>query len=318
MKKKLPGSGEFIQALQEDDLAGLVKVPKGELHNHSIYATRIEHIESWAGHAISRPPAAMSSLDDMIGYSRTYLYPVLDSREGFEFTARSALQDAIEDGITILEMSMDVRFMSFYGSSYDPFFEFVRTLVDSNSNSITFRPEVGLSKDRSAEAQNMLASSCIHSGVFRSIDLYGNETAQPPSSFCAPFIEARKHGLKLKAHVGEFAGPDLITETLDVLEIEEIQHGVHAAESVPLMNRLCRDRIRLNVCPTSNVALGVVKDLVHHPIRKLVDNGIRVTINTDDLTIFGHSVSQEYLALYRAGVLSATELDSIRIESLTK
>ncbi len=314
----MKSSIEFIHALQENDLPGLAKIPKGELHNHSIYGTRREHIESWIGHAIARPPAVMASLDDMMRYTRTHLYPVLDSREGFEFTARSAVQDAIDDGITILEMSMDVRFMSFYGSSYDPFFEFVHHLVDSTRTSIAFRPEIGLSKDRSAEAQNLLASHCIRSGVFCSIDLYGNETAQPPSSFRSSYVEARTHGLKLKAHVGEFAGPDLITETLDVLEIEEIQHGVHAVASVPLMNRLCRDRIRLNVCPSSNVALGVVVNLAQHPIRILVDHGIRLTINTDDLTIFGRCVSEEYLALYRSGVLSATELDAIRLESLSK
>jgi adenosine deaminase len=163
----------------------------------------------------------------------------------------------------------------------------------------------------------ILASSCIRSGLFRSIDLYGNETAQPPASFRESYVEARKHGLKLKAHAGEFAGPDLISETLDVLELDEIQHGVAAAWSLPLMNRLHRDRIRLNICPSSNVALGVAKDLAHHPIRTLVDHGIPVTLNTDDLTVFGQSVSQEYLSLFRSGIMTAAELDAIRLEGLS-
>jgi adenosine deaminase len=310
-------SKEFIQALLEENISGLTKVPKADLHNHSIYGTRIEHIESWIGHPVPHPPASMKSLDEMIGYTRKSLYPFIDSREGFEFTLRSALRDAIEDGVTILEMSMDVRFISFFGSSPDPFFIFIHELIESTKPDINFRPEIGLSKDRLAREQMQLASSCIQSGLFRSIDLYGNETAQSPSRFRESFVEARKHGLKLKAHVGEFAGPDLITETLDILELDEIQHGIAAARSVALMNRLRRNDIRLNICPSSNVALGVVRDLAHHPIRILVDNGIRATLNTDDLTIFGQSASQEYLSLYRSGVMTATELDFIRLEGLS-
>ena len=72
----------------------------------------------------------------------------------------------------------------------------------------------------------------------------------------------------------------------------------------------------MNICPSSNVALGVVSDIALHPIRILVDNGVRVTINSDDLMIFGQSVSQEYLLLYQSGVLTAIELDEIRREGL--
>jgi adenosine deaminase len=74
--------------------------------------------------------------------------------------------------------------------------------------------------------------------------------------------------------------------------------------------------IRLNVCPSSNVALSRVARISAHPIRRLVDDGVRVSINSDDPTIFGRSVSEEYLALYAAAVLSAAELDGIREDSL--
>ena len=82
------------------------------------------------------------------------------------------------------------------------------------------------------------------------------------------------------------------------------------------MRWISDNHIQLNVCPTSNVILDAVPDLVSHPIRILFDNGVSVTINTDDLTIFGQSVSKEYRNLYRAGVFSAQELDIIRRASL--
>ena len=105
--------------------------------------------------------------------------------------------------------------------------------------------------------------------------------------------------------------------TLRILDLDEIQHGVAVATSGPLMKLTKDNRIRLNVCPSSNVALSVVEDLQHHPIQALVRNGIRVTINSDDKTIFGQTVTDEYLALFRAGTLTAEELEAIRRESLS-
>ena len=120
----------------------------------------------------------------------------------------------------------------------------------------------------------------------------------------------------MKAHLGESGNAELIRQAVEVLEIDEVQHGISAAQSPEIMNWLSRNNIRLNVCPTSNVMLGHVESLAHHPIKTLVDHGVHVTINTDDLMIFGQSVSEEYLNLYSAGVLSAEVLDQIRETSL--
>jgi adenosine deaminase len=309
-------SKRFITALESGDLAGVKDLPKSDLHIHSILGTRFESIESWLGKSLPRPASRMSSLNEMISYAHEKLYPHIMSREGFEFTATSAVEEAIEDGVTKLEMSLDMQFIAKYDTGPDGFLSFVSHLVESKKDRIDFRPEIGMSRDRSAETQARLASICIRSGLFHSIDLYGNEEAQPPESYRQLYADAKKQGLKLKAHVGEFAGPTLISETLDSLQLDEIQHGVRAAGSRPLMERLKRDRIRLNVCPSSNVVLGVVGDISQHPIRSLVDHGVRVTINSDDPTIFGRSVSQEYLLLFKAGVLSAAELEAIRLEGL--
>ena len=122
--------------------------------------------------------------------------------------------------------------------------------------------------------------------------------------------------MKLKAHLGEFGGAARLRDHADRLGVSEIQHGIAAAESEDVMSWLVRNRVRLNVCPSSNVMLGAASSLASHPIRVLVDHGVEVTINTDDPIIFGQSVSQEYLNLYAAGVLSADELDAIRVTSV--
>lgn len=259
----------------------------------------------------------MSSLDEMVQYAHSVLYPHLMTQRGFEFTSRAAIQDAVADGVSILEMSLDMRFIAMYETGANGFLSFVSGLVAEYRDRIDFRPEIGISRDRSAVDQAMLAGMCMDANVFRSIDLYGNETAQPPELYRDLYRYARTRGLKLKVHAGEFAGPDAISNTLDVLEPDELQHGVMAARSLPLMTRLRRDGIRLHVCPSSNVRLGVVRNMTDHPIRTLFDHGVRVTINSDDPIIFGQSVSQEYLNLFVAGVLTAEELDAIRLEGLS-
>jgi len=309
-------SGSFIAALGTRDLSALRQIPKSDLHIHSIFGPRLETIEQWLGVTFPRPPEQMSSLDEMVHYAHSVLYPHLMSRQGFEFTARSAIQDALDDGVRILEMSLDMRFIAMYEKGEDGFLSFVSGLMAEYRYRIDFRPEIGISRDRSAEDQAVLAGVCIDGKVFRSIDLYGNETAQPPELYCDLYRYARTRGLKLKVHAGEFAGPDAISNTLDVLEPDELQHGVMAARSLPLMTRLRRDGIRLHVCPSSNVRLGVVRNLSEHPIRTLFDHGVRVTINSDDPAIFGQSVSQEFLSLCASRLFTAEELDAIRLEGL--
>ena len=160
-------------------------------------------------------------------------------------------------------------------------------------------------------------SEAIESGVFRSIDMYAYEQDCDPESVQRIYDHARRRDMKLKAHVGEFGNADEVKRTAEILQLDEVQHGIAAAESTAVMNWLADNRIRLNICPTSNVMLGAVADLpVYTRLTQLYDHGVEVTINTDDLTIFGQSVSDEYLNLYRAGVFTPDELEEIRLGSL--
>lgn len=127
------------------------------------------------------------------------------------------------------------------------------------------------------------------------------------------FRRARAAGLRLKAHVGEWGTADDVWRAVQLLELDEVQHGIAASASPAVMRALANARIRLNLCPTSNVMLGRVRKLEEHPIRALYDAGVKVTINTDDPLIFGCTLSSEFVALYRAGVMTAQELDFIRL-----
>lgn len=122
---------------------------------------------------------------------------------------------------------------------------------------------------------------------------------------------AKSKGLVLKAHIGEFSSADEVMQYAEELALDEIQHGVTAASSPQIMKWLSNHGIQLNVCPTSNIMLGVCGSYQTHPIRTLYDYGVRVTLNTDDLLIFNSTLSEEYLHLFQAGLMNADELYDI-------
>lgn len=99
--------------------------------------------------------------------------------------------------------------------------------------------------------------------------------------------------------------------------MDEVHHGIAAAKSKEVMSWLAKNKIQLNICPTSNIMLGLVDSYRNHPIRALFDAGVPVTINTDNMLIFNKSVSEEYLALFECGLMTAKELDEIRIRGLS-
>ena len=227
------------------------------------------------------------------------------------------MDDAVQDGVVLLEMSFDIRLAEFYPDGLAGLWAFIEKLVERYAAKADLRPELGFSRGNADDPPLMnLAHEAVEMGVFQSIDLYSRQEVCPPEVMKPLFTKARAAGMKLKAHVGEFEGADEIRRTVEVLDLDEVQHGIAAVESVEVMRWLSEHQIRLNVCPTSNVMLDAVLDLASHPIRVLYDNGVPVTINTDDLMIFGQSVSEEYRNLYRAGVFSAEELEDIRRASL--
>ena len=152
--------------------------------------------------------------------------------------------------------------------------------------------------------------------MFRSIDFYGTESIYNEELFLEYINLAREYDLKIKYHIGEFCSSELMFKIVTVLKPDEIQHGIQAYQSKELMNHLRDNNIVLHVCPSSNVALRAVKSFKAHPISILHRHGIKVTINTDDLLLFDSSVSEEYLKLYQMNVLSAKELNEIRLVSL--
>ncbi len=112
--------------------------------------------------------------------------------------------------------------------------------------------------------------------------------------FAEAFLRARDGGLRRCAHAGESSGPQGVRQAVDLLEAERIDHGVRCVEDPTLVVELARRSIPLDVCPTSNVVLGIVPRLDLHPVDELRRQGVRVSLNTDDPLLYGVDVAGEY------------------------
>ncbi len=148
------------------------------------------------------------------------------------------------------------------------------------------------------------------------LGLGGNEDGFPASLFTETFERARKAGLHSDPHAGEVAGPESVWAALDQLHAERIGHGVRSIEDPRLVEALRERCIPLEVCPTSNVRLRVYPDYAHHPLRKLWEAGLVLTVNSDDPPMFNTELNYEYQALVEQFGFSADELERVSLNAV--
>jgi len=127
--------------------------------------------------------------------------------------------------------------------------------------------------------------------------LAGDERSGHPANFAKAFRMAADAGLGTTAHAGEFGGPDSITAALEFLRVKRLGHGVRAIEDRELVQRLAEEEIVLEVCPGSNIALGVYSVLRFHPVNLLRRAGVKITLNSDDPPFFGTTLGKEYTSV---------------------
>jgi len=162
-----------------------------------------------------------------------------------------------------------------------------------------------------ADAERTLDSALAFQDKIVGVGLDSSEAGNPPSKFKHVFGRARDAGFFLSAHAGEEGPPRYVWEALDVLGVARIDHGNRSLEDQTLVGRLARERIALTVCPLSNLRLRVVDDLTHHPLRRMMDKGLVVTVNSDDPAYFGGYVNDNYRAVTEALSLRRDETVAI-------
>ncbi|MEO1250750.1 MAG: adenosine deaminase [Pseudomonadota bacterium] len=143
------------------------------------------------------------------------------------------------------------------------------------------------------------------------VGLDSSEVGHPPSKFERVFAAARERGLKLVAHAGEEGPPEYVLEALDLLKIDRLDHGNRSLEDEALTDRLAREEMTLTVCPLSNLKLCVVDDMASHPLKRMLDLGLKATVNSDDPSYFGGYLMDNFTAVIEALDLTAEDIRAL-------
>ena len=143
------------------------------------------------------------------------------------------------------------------------------------------------------------------------VGLDSSEIGHPPRKFERVFAEARNEGFACVAHCGEEGPAQNVSDSLDYLRIDRIDHGNRALDDPALVSRIADEKIALTVCPLSNLRLNVVTDMKNHPLRRMLDAGLCATVNSDDPAYFGGYMTENYLAVQTALDLSRPEIEQL-------
>jgi adenosine deaminase len=171
-------------------------------------------------------------------------------------------------------------------------------------------------RDRGAEAAGEMLSAILpFRGEIIGVGLDSTEIGYPPELFADVYARAAAEDLHLVAHAGEEGGPETVAAALDVLHVERVDHGIRAMEDPALVKRLRDQRVPLTVCPLSNVCLRAVDTLADHPLPVMLDEGLLVTVNSDDPPYFGGYIDANYAAVREQFALTPGQLETLALNS---
>lgn len=304
----------FQRALKAKDLDAIRGFPKTDLHNHGWAGADPLSVAKILGRKVAPLDRKLSSMDEMHAWAGGNFGNIDPKLRPQLFEA--AFVRAAQDGLVRFELGDDV-WATTLDRSAENVTNILRRAHERGAPGVEWIPQLGMSRHCRIEDIRRWMEPFLELGFYRTLDLSGDEFSQPIENFKPLYSLAKANGLRLKAHVGEWGDADSVWQAVEELELDEVQHGIAAADSPAVMRFLAEHRIRLNICTTSNLMLGRVETLAAHPIRKLFDAGVRVTVNTDDMAMFGQSVSHEFLNLYKARCLNEKELDQIRENGLS-
>lgn len=282
-------------------------VPHADVHCHSLTSVPYPVLRELRP-TIPPPPATFASFEAFNSYLRTALLPIVTDIEAVRHLTRAAFQRLIDEGVCYTEMSFDLTVPDHIGTTLDEYCAVIREERDRVAQTLTVCVEAGIDREVDPARSLQLLRQVMRFQLFQSIDLYGREDAMPAETFVELYQLAAAHGLKRKAHVGEYGTAQDLQRAVEVLDLQAVQHGIQAAQCPEVLDAIRERGVVLNVCPQSNLALGLVSSLREHPIRRLLDAGITVTVGSDDYAVFGCSVAEQLLDLYAQNVCLESEV----------
>ncbi len=234
----------------------------------------------------------------------------LRTPEDYALITRRLLERLEAQNVRYAEIIIAAGVVLWKGQDFAPIFDAVRGAARASSVEVHWILDAvrqfGVAHVRAVAE---LAAARAGDGVI-AFGIGGSEERGPAALFAEPFALAKSAGLHLTAHAGESMGPESIWDALE-LGAERIGHGIAATQDADLMRELRERNIPLEICITSNLVTGVVKRIEDHPVRRLFDAGVPITINTDDPAMFGCTLTGEFELAARVFGFSEAELRGI-------
>jgi adenosine deaminase len=309
-------------------------VPKAELHVHLEGAIQPETLLTLAQrNGIELPADTIEGVRDWIAY-RDFDHFIqlfraacrcLRTADDFELAAYDLGADLARQGVRYAEVTFSASIHHIFGTPQQAYFDGLargreRALADFGVELTWIFNIVRQWKDGGHEVAPLadltteLAIEGREIGVV-ALGLAGAEAGAPPEPFAEWFDRARAADLHSAPHAGEHAGPESVWGAIRALGAERIGHGVRAAEDPALVAYLAEHKIPLDVCPLSNIRLGVSPDLARHPLPGLLEAGVVMTVNSDDPSLFNTSLSDDYATLVEPFGLSVAQIDELVLNS---
>ncbi|MEX2555427.1 MAG: adenosine deaminase [Actinomycetota bacterium] len=292
-----------------------VTLPKAHLHIHLDGAARPETMAELAGRA-GLTGTSFGTCTDWPSFLGEMVagFLAISTLEDLTRICREFVEDEAAQGCLYTEAIIAPLVWAKLGSP-DEVFASIReaTFGAAEELGVEVRFQVAALRDLPPEvAEDSARFAAEHAGDgIVAFGLAGSEAPFPPQPFARAFAVAREAGLLSVPHAGEMAGADSVEAAIDLLGADRIAHGVRAVEDPAVLRRLADEKITCDVCPTSNVRLGVAADIGSHPIARMLAAGVPVTINADDPLQFGSGAGNEYEIVRRTFGLSDDDLAAI-------
>lgn len=300
----------------------LAKIPKVELHLHlegAIPLAALWQLIEKYGEA--QQVGCMANLEqrfrfrDFPHFIETWVWKnnFLRTYEDFTFIASEVANDLAAQNIRYVEAFYSPGDFVRHGLRPQELTAAIRRGLDQHADRITVNLVTDLIRDVGPEQSRRWLQEIAevkNLGVI-GIGIGGSEQTYPPEPYADVYREARKLGFKTSVHAGEAAGAKSIWGAIQSLHADRIGHGTRAIEDPRLVAYLKDTRLPIEMCPISNLRTGVVTDLPSHPIGRFYQDGLLVSVNTDDPKMFNNSLEQEYQALI--DTFGFTEQDIVRL-----
>ena len=295
-------------------------LPKAELHVHiegTFEPAQIFELAKRNNVSLSYPNvAALESaykFTDLQTFLNVYYaaMAVLITERDFEELTTAYLRRAQAQGVKHAEIFFDPQAHLDRGISFETVINGIWAALQSSE------PEFGITtslimcflRDKSEDsAMQTLELALRHRERIIGVGLDSAELGNPPSKFKAVFDRARAEGFLTVAHAGEEGPPEYVWEALELLKVSRVDHGVRSMEDPKLVQYLVATQTPLTVCPLSNVRLRVVDRMQDHPLKRMMEAGLRVTVNSDDPAYFGGYVADNFTAVFDALKLSNDDM----------